>query len=140
MKGTPFVDEHIYHSFWFIALWGILTLPACWYLLKQKVYKRKEFFLLHASFVLILAGACLTYFTGKQGVVHLRQGEAPLQTFKDMDTGVTCPLPFAIGLDTFYIHNYPGTEAPANYISRIYTNEVPRQEEEVSMNHIFSHH
>lgn len=140
VKGTPFVDEHIYHSFWFIALWGFLTLPACWYLLKQKVYKRKEIFLLHASFVLILAGACLTYFTGKQGVVHLRQGEAPLQTFKDMDTGVTCPLPFAIGLDTFYIHYYPGTEAPANYISRIYTNEVPRQEEEVSMNHIFSHH
>ena len=87
MKGTPFVDEHIYHSFWFIALWGILTLPACWYLLKQKVYKRKEFFLLHASFVLILAGACLTYFTGKQGVVHLRQGEAPLLTCEIRQTG-----------------------------------------------------
>ena len=41
-QGTPFVNEHIYHSFWFIALWGILSLSACWYLIKQKVYKRKE--------------------------------------------------------------------------------------------------
>ena len=32
-QGTPFVNEHIYHSFWFIALWGILSLSACWYCL-----------------------------------------------------------------------------------------------------------
>ena len=85
-QGTPFVNEHIYHSFWFIALWGILSLSACWYLIKQKVYKRKEIFLLHVSFIVILTGACLTYFTGQQGVIHLRQDKVTTQTFKNTDT------------------------------------------------------
>ena len=50
------------------------------------------------------------------------------------------PLPFAIGLDTFYVSYYPGTEAPADYVSRIYTDEIPCRKAEVSMNRIFSHH
>ena len=139
-QGTPFVNEHIYHSFWFIALWGILSLSACWYLIKQKVYKRKEIFLLHVSFIVILTGACLTYFTGQQGVIHLRQDKVTTQTFKNTDTQMEYPLPFAIGLDTFYVSYYPGTEAPADYVSRIYTDEIPCRKAEVSMNRIFSHH
>ena len=54
--GTTFVGEHIYGAWWFSALWAVLTVVACAYMVQQRLYKRMAVMLLHLSFVVILAG------------------------------------------------------------------------------------
>ena len=72
--GTPFVMEHIYGAWWFIALWGILCVGSVVMLIRGKVYKRPAALLLHLSFILILIGALVTHIDGLQGSMHLRKG------------------------------------------------------------------
>lgn len=128
-QGTQFVSENIYGSWWFSALWAVLTAFAIVYFLKRKV-RRWSTIALHLSFVLILAGALLTHLTASQGTLHLRQGEVT----KDK------ALPFSIRLDRFNINYHEGTMAASNYVSRFTVidndNEVKG---ETSMNSIFSH-
>ncbi len=136
--GTPFVSQYVYGSVWFVLLWAAVALPGLWYILRRKLYLQKPSFLLHLSFVVILAGASLTYFTGKQGMMHLRQGQAT-GYFTDADKQLRVDVPFTVVLDTFYIQYYPGTETPADYVSRVHTGEKEAVQGEISMNNIFSY-
>ncbi len=136
-NGTPFVSQYIYGSVGFVLLWAVITLPGLWYIVRRKLYRQKPSFLLHLSFAVILAGASLTFFTGKQGMMHLRQGQAAGH-FTDADTRQEVAVPFTVVLDTFYIQYYPGTETPADYVSRVHTDGEKGVQEEVSMNDIFS--
>ena len=116
-RGTAFAGEHIYGSWWFAALWGLLTVTACAYMLRQRLYKRMALLLLHLSFVIILAGALTTHLFARQGTVRLRKGVTEL-TYVDKD-GKVEQLPFALTLKDFRIVNYPGTDAPLDYQSVI---------------------
>ena len=107
-RGSTFVGDHIYGAWWFSALWGVLTVAACAYMLKRHLYRRVGVFLLHMSFVVILAGALVTHLTTRRDTIHLRTG----QTHKlSPATSVT--------LKEFRIVNYPGTDAPMDYQSHI---------------------
>ncbi|MBR3481028.1 MAG: cytochrome c biogenesis protein CcsA [Prevotella sp.] len=113
--GTAFVSEHIYGAWWFSALWAVLTVAACAYMLKQHLYRRMAVFLLHASFVVILAGALVTHLFAKQGTVRLRTGIAEIN-YVDKE-GKVERFPFSLTLKEFRIVNYPGTDAPLDYQS-----------------------
>ena len=113
--GTAFVSEHIYGAWWFSALWAVLTVVACAYMLKQHLYRRLAVFLLHASFVVILAGALTTHLFAKQGTVRLRTGIAEIN-YVDKE-GKVERFPFSLTLKEFRIVNYPGTDAPLDYQS-----------------------
>ena len=115
-KGSGFVMEHIYHSVPFVVLWGVLgvlMMVAVW---KRKVWRVWPSFLLHVSFGLILVGALTSYLTSKKGMMHLRTDEPTFQ-YVEEGTRRVLDLPFTLVLDTFYIDYYPGTEAPADYVS-----------------------
>ena len=112
---TAFVSEHIYGAWWFSALWAVLTVSACVDMLKQRLYRRMAVFLLHASFVVILAGALVTHLFAKQGTVRLRTGIAEI-SYVDKE-GKVERFPFSLTLKEFRIVNYPGTDAPLDYQS-----------------------
>lgn len=135
-QGTSFVSEHVYGSWWFIALWAVLTVVACVYLEQQKLYKRVAVVWLHVSFVVILAGALTTWLTARRGMVSLRIGQ-PVTVYCD-DDGQFHQLPFTLHLKEFQIVNYPGTDAPLDYQSIIRVEQKAKATEEVvvSMNHI----
>ena len=116
-RGTTFVSEQIYGAWWFSALWAVLTVTACAYMLKQRLYRRMAVFLLHLSFVVILAGALTTHLFAKRGTVRLRTGVAE-NTYIDKESRIE-QLPFSLTLKEFRIVNYPGTDAPLDYQSVI---------------------
>ena len=126
--GTAFVGEHIYGAWWFSALWGVLTITACAYMLKQRLYKRLAVFLLHLSFVVILAGALTTHLFAKRGTVRLRTGITEIN-YVDKE-GKVERFPFSLKLKEFRIVNYPGTDAPLDYqsvIEHISNDQTPKR-------------
>ncbi len=115
-RGSAFVAEHIYHSVPFILLWGVLGVLMIFSLWKKTFLQVWPKILLHLSFLVILAGALTTYLTSRKGMMHLRMGEPSFQ-YMEGESRLIRSLPFTLELDTFYIDYYPGTDAPADYVS-----------------------
>ena len=130
-RGTPFASEHIYGAWWFSALWAVLTVVSLVYIMKQQLYKRMAVMLLHVSFVVILAGALVTHLFARSGTVRLRTNVAE-NTYVNKD-GKVEHFPFSLTLKEFRIVNYPGTDAPLDYLSIIVHGDG---EALVSMNNI----
>lgn len=139
LKGTEFVELHIYHAIYFCLLWGGLSLLSVVMMIKFALWKRFPSFLLHISFLTILLGALTTFIDGEKGYVHLRNG-IPTSTFQLTDSEKSIALPFAVRLDSFKVENYPGTQAPKDYISYL-TYTYPQQKKsaqaQISMNKIW---
>ena len=66
----------LYHTWWFTLLWALLTAAGIVYIAQSRL-RRWPTLLLHAAFVVILAGALLTRLTARRGAIHLRQGQSP---------------------------------------------------------------
>lgn len=116
--GTDFVEKYIYHTFWFCCLWGILAALAVMALIRRQLWKHLPTLLLHGSFLVILAGAMLTFVGSRKGYVHLTVGNK-VGSFVEQESGRRIDVPFTLLLDSFRVEHYPGTEAPADYVSHI---------------------
>ena len=141
IQGRDFALQHIYGAWWFSLLWALLTSFGVAWMVRQHM-RRWPIHLLHASFVLILAGALLTHLTSKQGVIHLRMGETTDEYYEAAtETGMrVAHLPFQLRLDSFNIIYHEGTQAAADYETHFTIIEGQQQTEaRVSMNNIFSH-
>ena len=141
VKGTPFVQQSIYGSWWFSLLWALLVALAFAYFLKRHV-RRWSLLLLHAAMGVMLLGALLTHLTAYQGTVHLR-GDQPSNEVEEM-TSMTATahrtLPFYIRLDKFEKLNHAGTDAAADYVTRFVIMDGPRSvHAQVSMNKIYTY-
>lgn len=136
--GTRQINANVYGTVWFSLMWGIVAVASI-ILLKQRYRNmRPASLMLHAAFILILAGALLTRLTSERGMLHLRAGE-PTATYTDENAG-RYRLPFTVTLDRFETEYYPGTLAPSDYVSEITLiwpdgNDEQRQ---ISMNNIAS--
>ncbi|MCQ2256603.1 MAG: cytochrome c biogenesis protein CcsA [Bacteroidaceae bacterium] len=113
IHGKDYAGEHIYGSWWFITLWGVLAIVSLAFLMRMKIHKKMPVFLLHISFVVMLAGALITHLTSQEGTVHLRMNR-DVQTFLDSEQRVQ-HLPFTMRLEAFDILRYPGTDAVMDY-------------------------
>ena len=122
-QGTAFATEHIYHSVPFMVLWGVLSVLMIFSFFAKGAFQVWPKVLLHFSFLVILAGALTTYLTSSKGIMHLRQGEHSFQ-YMEEGTRLMRDLPFTLTLDTFYIDYYPGTKAPADYVSIATSDEL----------------
>lgn len=137
-RGTEFVSAHIYGSLWFSALWALAAVTALIWLIKQKVYRKPALFMMHLSFIVILAGAMLTFTTSMRGMLHLRQGETA-DSFTVQEGPATHPLPFTLSLERFTVDCYPGSQTPADYISDLsLMRDGMVTHERVSMNRVLS--
>ena len=135
LYGSDFVLNHIYHSRWFVLLWAILGMASFIYAINRRLYQQPAAFLLHGAFVVILAGAFISYISSERGYLHLRQGK-PLNSFILDDDVTEKPLPFEIKLVLFEIEYHPGTEEPADFMSFLMIDsEICR----VSLNKIHVH-
>lgn len=134
-KGTAFVRQHIYTSAWFVVLWAALVVVATVYIVlrKNKSNVSTSVLLVHASFLVILLGAFTSWNMAESGTIHLRQNETT-STMKD-EEGKTKELGFEVSLKNFNVVNYPGTDAPMDYVTMLTANT---QEIKVSMNNIGS--
>lgn len=134
-KGTAFVRQHIYTSAWFVVLWAALAVVAAVYIVlrKNKSNVSTSVLLVHASFLVILLGAFTSWTMAESGTIHLRQNETT-STMKD-EEGKTKELGFEVSLKNFNVVNYPGTDAPMDYVTTLTANT---QEIKVSMNNIGS--
>ena len=117
-KGTAYVLDHIYGAPWFTALWGAVVVAAVIYILRKRLHRRVWTFALHAAFIVILAGSCVTHIWGEQGWLHLRLGEEGAAAFETRDGGKVA-LPFTVTLEDFAITYYPGTRSPMDYTSTV---------------------
>lgn len=131
--GREIALQHFYYSWWFISLWGALTVSGFCYLIVQKKYKQKASFLIHLSFIIILLGAFVTFLTADRGYLRLRQGK-PTTTYTTENEVTRKQLPFEIKLVLFEIEYHYGTDEPSNYMSFL---SVDGEMCMVAMNRIF---
>ena len=134
-KGTAFVRQNIYTSAWFVVLWAAIVVAAAVYIVlrKNKSNICTSVLLVHASFLVILLGAFTSWTMAESGTIHLRQNETT-STMKD-EEGKIKELGFEVSLKNFNVVNYPGTDAPMDYVTMLTANT---QEIKVSMNNIGS--
>ena len=136
-NGTPFVQEHIYGSWWLITSWIIAAIASIIYFISRKIKKSSTIFL-HVSFLIILIGALLTHCFSSQGFVRLRTGRE-VSEYTDVNNQVH-QLPFSIALDRFEIENYAGTNTASDYFSFLIIRDNGKEfSTRVSMNKIFSY-
>lgn len=129
-NGSAFASQHVYATPWFFALWTLLALLGTVVVVRRRLWRRLSVFMLHAALIVILAGAAVTWFTAKEGLLHIRQGET--------QDSYLCQerierLPFTVRLDRFHIDYYPGSHAPSDFVSEVTCNGEPRR---ISMNNI----
>ena len=139
VQGTAFVQDFLYNSLWFGCMWGVLAVTAMLLFVQLSFWRQFPRFMLHASMLVILAGALATHISGENGYLHLRNGESA-RHFILSDNGTRQEMPFEIKLDNFEIEYYPGTDMPADYISNITCdvgNSMPVKTI-ISMNKIFT--
>ena len=130
-KGTPFVREHIYSALWFVVLWAALAVAATVYIVLRRLYRKPLVFLVHIAFLVILLGAFVSWNLSESGSIHLRHGEST--GVMKSAAGESMDLGFRVTLSDFSVVNYPGTDAPMDYITTL---AADGQTIRVSMNHI----
>lgn len=137
--GTPFVKTFFYESPWFFACWTMLGVVGLLYVFRRELWQRPAAFLLHIAFGVMLIGAGITWTFGERGIIHLNQGEQ--QKFFLKNDTVRAELPFSLELQQFTISYYPGTNAPADYVSSVLVHEENGEtiSGEISMNNVLSY-
>ena len=112
-----FAVGQIYHSSWFIALWALLAVTAMGYIMYTA--KRPSLVLLHASLLVVLLGAFVSFLTSKRGDIAIAENGAPASMF-EMSDGTLQKLPFRMQLadvDTVYSDNGAVTGYSASIIA-----------------------
>lgn len=136
-EGTEYAKE-CYSSIPFIGIWCIIAICSIIVMKNEKMWKNKAVFLLHTAFLVILAGAMTSHLIGEEGIINVRV-DNPTTIYRDRSNNVK-QLPFIIGLDSFKIVNYPGTDIAEDYISCVTVNDQgEKSKEQISMNHILRH-
>ncbi len=118
--GTEAAKMLIYYSPLFIFLQLLLVINFILILINSNYLKKKNWTLivLHLSLIVILGGALTTFLFGKEGQVHIREGERTNKMVMHTSKGVkTEILPFELELADFRLNKYPGSQSPSSYES-----------------------
>ena len=112
----------VYYSPLFIFLQFLLVLNFILLVLRKSWFRQKKWALLviHFALVIIMAGALTTFLFGKEGQVHIREGERASEMVMHTSKGVkTEKLPFDLELVEFTLNRYPGSQSPSSYESEL---------------------
>lgn len=137
-RGTDLANQYIYHHAWFCVAWATWVACALYVVVRKRLWKRPAVFALHISLVCILAGAFLTFVSGKKGFIHLRTGGTTF-LFVEQESRRTVPMPFVLRLDTFRVECYPATDMPMDYVSSVSCLSMDGnllKQADISMNHV----
>jgi len=121
--STDVAKAAVYNTHWFEAILIIAQLSLIYNIIIFKLYTRGKaaIGLYHFAFVIMIAGAGITRYTGEEGKIHLREGESThfyLQQSPQGDIS-EARLPFEIKLNDFEVSYYPGSQTPSDYKSLV---------------------
>ena len=116
-NGTSFVLDYIYHSFWFVAVWAVAASTGVLYILMSRMPRLGAAFVLHIAFVVVLAGAFVTYMTAERGALCVSVNAPPASMYETGDGGLK-KLPFRIYLDDFTVESLPDG-SPVGYVAQL---------------------
>lgn len=117
LYGTSEALRMVYDAPWITALWALAALSTIWVLAELRRSVSIPSAMLHASLLLILAGAATTRFFGTSGTMQLSR-EKQSATFVS-DDGDSLSLPFAMRLDSCGIIYHPSTRSPRDFFAEI---------------------
>ncbi len=136
--STQTAKDVIYHAGWFIALQGFMVVNLFGVLISGDYFKRKRWGVIvtHLSFVVILIGALVTHITGREGILHIREGESnSTMVVQGEGRQEIVNLPFKVELKDFTLKRYPGSSSPSSYESLIVVHaNGESREEHIYMN------
>ncbi|HHU95976.1 MAG: cytochrome c biogenesis protein CcsA [Bacteroidota bacterium] len=118
--GTEAAKMLIYYSPLFIFFQFLMVLNFLLLLFRKKWFHHQKWALLviHFALIVILGGALTTHLFGKEGQVHIREGERSDQMVMYTSKGVHVErLPFELELVKFTLNRYPGSQSPSSYES-----------------------
>ena len=118
--GTQTAGMLIYYSPLFIFLQFLIVINFLIILFNSNYIKKGRWALItiHLALIVILVGALATHIFGREGQVHIREGEKSNQMVVHTSKGVkTETLPFTLELTDFRLERYPGSNSPASYES-----------------------
>ena len=111
----------IYYSPFFILLQILLVVNFIVASIKHHYLKRGRWGLItvHFAFIVILTGALVSFLTGENGMMHIRNQEISNKMVIDDKGGMDVykSLPFSIELVKFKLTRYPGSTSPSSYES-----------------------
>ncbi|MDR1742725.1 MAG: cytochrome c biogenesis protein CcsA [Dysgonamonadaceae bacterium] len=118
--GMAAAKGMIYFSPLFMLLQLLLAANFVCIFIRKKYIKSKRWALatVHLAFVVILFGAFVTHLWGREGQIHIREGEKSDEMEVHTSKGViTQKLPFALELTDFRLIRYPGSHSPSSFES-----------------------
>lgn len=138
--GTAIAKLTIYYSPLFILLQFFLTVNFVMIVIQHNLIKNKRWglLLIHFSFIIIFTGALITHIFGKEGILHLRQGEISNRIAVQTNRGHSYfILPFQVELVKFTLTRYPGSMSPSSFESELLVHvDGTTRRERVYMNNI----
>jgi ABC-type transport system involved in cytochrome c biogenesis permease subunit len=121
MRGAA-AAQAVYYSPWLLALEALFGVNLLAALVERWPRNRWRvgFALTHASMLMILVGALMTWAFKIEGRLPIWEGEASSLVYRAGTAGdEPYELPFRVRLDAFEIDTYPGTRRPAMFRSRV---------------------
>ncbi len=75
--GAPVAQHAIYKAWWFELIQVLLIINMIGNVFKYKLYKKEKYSILlfHVAFIIIIVGAGVTRYIGREGMMHIREGE-----------------------------------------------------------------
>lgn len=138
--GSQAAKMLIYYSPLFLFLQFLLVVNFILILFSRNFIQRKKWAMvvIHCAFVVIMIGAMTTFLFGKEGQVHIREGEKTDRMVMHTSKGIkTETLPFELELAKFRLIRYPGSQSPSSYESDLLLHvDGETREERVFMNNV----
>ena len=146
-QGVEAAGRLVYYAWWFLALQGLLTVNVAMSIADHFPWgkKRVGFVVLHASLLLIFAGAAVTYFLKIEGSLGLWEGQSGNVIENHSRDGQVLSrheLPFSVRLDDFVLETYPGTMRPSGFKSLVQVTDLDTGQTfpaQIWMNHELHH-
>jgi len=138
--GTEAAKTIVYYSPVFFLLQFLLVLNFVFALINHKLFKKSKwgFMLVHIAMIVILAGALTSHVFGKEGVIHLREGDKTDKMLIQTNRGDEYhELPFNLELIKFTLTRYPGSSSPSSFESALIVHTDGKSvEKKISMNNV----
>lgn len=139
--GTPVARHWVYNNWLFFLLQLLLVVNFVGIAARQHLVRQRKWatLIFHYAFALILLGAMVTHLTGREGIMHIREGESSAELLDPADpTQVLETLPFSVELTDFRLVRYPGSHSPSSFESDVVVRRAghPDKHENIYMNNV----
>ena len=125
--GVEVAGRVVYYAPWFLGLEALFAVNVIASIVAYFPWGRFRigYLVTHASLVLILAGALVTYFCKTEGTLGLWEGTSG-NVIEQVENGTVVAhhtLPFSVYLTSFTVDHYQGTMRPAGFRSQVVISE-----------------